>query len=104
MPNNNPDGYNAFGGPMEREQPYGAGAKLQALTRLAPTAQPIAVGEPRRSQKRATRKQRKQAVAPPVPPTQPTIPYEQVIASFWAELAAEPGASPLIQEIARGLV
>lgn len=108
----NPDGHNAFGGPMEREQPYGEMLKIKNLAALAPTAAPTAVGAPRRSQRHATgadkpRGQRRAGQAQPAaataPPTQPTIPYEAVLAAFWNELAAEPGASPLIQEIAGGL-
>ena len=107
----NPDGYNAFGGPLEREMPYGDVAKQQALTRLAGTANPSAVNAPRRSKRHATgqdrprksAKNRAQTEALPVPPSPPQVPYEQVLASFWMELASEPGASPLIQEIAGSL-
>jgi hypothetical protein len=102
----NPDGYNAFGGPMEREMPYGALAKLEGLSRLAGTASPSAAGAraPKRAQRRSQRKG-KAAPSPMVPPTQPTVPYEQTLSTFWSELAAEPGASPLliaIAESARG--
>lgn len=106
---NNPNGYNAFGGPMEREEPYGAIKKLQNLAALAPTAQPTAVNAPRRSQRHASgqdkpgRGSRTPASAPSAPPGEPTVPYEAILGGFWNELAAEPGASPLVQEIAGGL-
>lgn len=105
----NPDGHNAFGGPFEHEQPYGAIEKLKSLARLAPTAQPTAVNAPRRSKRHATgqdkpgRSSRRAAPAPSIPETQPTVPYEAILAGFWQELAADPGASPLVREIAGGL-
>lgn len=100
MPNNNPDGYNAFGGPVEREMPYGEIAKLQNLTRLAPTAQRVSVIEKRAPKRRKSNAKRQASPQPVVPPTQAEVPYEQILSSFWSELASEPGASPLIVELA----
>lgn len=105
----NPNGYNAFGGPMEREMPYGALAKLEGLSKLAGTASPTSVGEraPKAAQRRAVNRTKRSSAAPApmVPPTQSVQPYEQILSSFWTELAAEPGASPIVvamAEAARG--
>lgn len=105
----NPAGINAFGGPFEREQPYGAIEKLKNQTALAPMSQSpsstAALNAPKRSQRRAVRGRGSTGVAPaspPVmPPTQPQIPRESIIALFWSRLASEPGASDLVMEYAR---
>lgn len=106
----NPTGINAFGGPFEHEQPYGAIEKLKNQTALAPMAQSpsstAALNAPKRSQRRAARASRGSTgtapASPPVlPPSQPQIPRESIIALFWSRLASEPGASDLVQEYAR---
>lgn len=101
----NPTGINSFGGPFEREQPYGAIQKQKSMTDLAPVNQPKSLNEPKNSQRRAVRGERRAAAAAPLPPAPqpevPRIPPENEAALFWRALAAEPGASPLIQAYAR---
>lgn len=101
----NPQGYNAFGGPMEHQAPYGAAQKEKDLLSLAPISQrvPSAQNAPRRAQRHATGRDRPQGQAdgPAVPPAQPVVPPENIALSFWQQLAAEPGASELIRQYAQ---
>lgn len=102
MPVNNPGGVNAFGG-WGREAPYGAIEKEKTLTRAAPIVAPPAVGAPDKAQRRAVgKKGAAQSSAPATAPaTSPSVtPPGMVVSQFWAQLAAVPGASPLIMQLA----
>lgn len=96
----NPQGYNAFGGPMEHETPYGDVQKEKDLLSLAPLSQrsPTPMNAPRRAQRHATGQDSPRGEgAPAVPPTEPRVPSEDRIAGFWTAMAAEPGASDLVK-------
>lgn len=103
MPNNNPNGVNAFSGPNDVQPAYGDIKKLADLTAqagLAATAQ----GAPKRAQRKATgsSSRKRVAAAPTPPPGGPQhVPWQQAVANFWQQVASEPGASPLVQELAQ---
>lgn len=106
MPNNNPGGVNAFGG-WGKEAPYGAIEKEKTLTRAAPLPSVPAVGAPKQAQQRAVgKKGAAQSSAPATAPAtspSPAFTPQMVVSQFWQEMAAEPGASPLVQLMAQGL-
>lgn len=100
-------GINSFSGPMgEKEPAYGVAENMKILSKIGVQA-PASQNAARRSQRRATSR-RKGGAAPEAPPspveipaeTAPVASYDQQLVAFWQQLAAEPGASPLIQQIA----
>ena len=105
MPLNNPEGHNSFN-QFAPEQPYGMKTAEQQMERAAPLPANPALNAPRRGAKRVVKGRATQAqqpepmVAPPhMDPTQlPTYPVQ--LAQVWQQLAATPGASPLVQEYA----
>lgn len=98
--NPNPTGAN---GQETPDNAYGAIKKATEQVRAAPLAgSASAINTPRRAQRAS---QRPTATAQPQPlPSHPVdsqpIAYQPQIAQVWAQLAAVPGASPLIQEMA----
>lgn len=107
MTNNNVGGANQWGG-FELQPGYGQVGKTDALTREAPmSGSPIAthaLEQPRRSGRQAQR-QPKVSSPQPVPPAQPQPPGapqpSAVSAQVWQQIAATPGASPLVQQYAQ---
>jgi len=96
----NPSGSNQFHQP---EPKYGYIKKKAELTKAAPMsgAPTPAVTTPQRAQAQAVSGGRRKPsnakkAASGTPP-----PYHQELAATWAQIAATPGASPLVQEIAR---
>ena len=106
----NPGGNNQFDH-FEREAIYGDVKKSQQLTREAPmSGAPIsALNTPRRLQKqqvkqgKAVRQNPQPDAQPetPMPPVTTTPPYPQYLAQTMGEIAAVPGASPLVQFLAQ---
>lgn len=99
----NPQGVNNFDR-FGAEAAYGAVQRATKLAQAAPMAgAPVSpLNAPRRAQRRAVRGQAAQA-APPMaatPAEAPQLPYPLALAQEWAELAREPGISPLVQEVA----
>jgi len=106
---NNPGGNNQFGG-FGLEAPYGQQEKNTELLRAAPmSGAPVAgraIGTPERQ--RSQRRRAARGNTRPSAPAQPTttvlpqlpIPYEKQIAMMWQQVAAIPGASDLVKEIA----
>jgi hypothetical protein len=105
MPNNNPGGVNAFSGPQGRSDPaYGAVERLKVLSALAPIGSPAAIGAPKRAQRRAGKRAPQQAASPAAAPSvaqAPQATYGATLASFWQQLAADPGASNLVRQLAQ---
>lgn len=99
----NPAGINAFD-KFGREDAYGAVKRLAETTRAAPLAGDAssALNTPRRMQRQAVRGGRAPMgqAAPAAPPQDPTLPYPVALANEWRELAATPGVSPLVLEMA----
>lgn len=96
---NNITGANGTGG---IEQPYGAVKRLAQQTQATPLPGNHALASPRRAQRASQRPQ-----GPPQQQPQPPHPIEAqpmdpsvMVAQIWAALAAEPGASPLVQQVA----
>lgn len=102
---NNPDGNNPFSGPMgEKEPAYGVAERMKILSKIG-VQSPPGVNAPKRAQRRAVKGKGAKPQAPPpepqiVPEAAPVANYDQELAQFWMEMAAEPGASPLVQQIA----
>lgn len=103
----NPSGVNGFT-PSPPDIPYGDMEQNAAVQRSAPLAGAEATAQatnaPRRAQRSAARGTRQEAahVAAPQLPGQPDqIAPQAQVAAFWAAVAAEPGASPLVQQIAQ---
>ena len=105
----NPGGKNSpvhFNGLVQNPAVYGDKQKQGDLARSAPTAGAAAVGSmlnsPRRAKQQAMRPQQAQAPqqGPPVPQGEAPS-YQAQLASAWAEIAATPGASPLVQQLAQ---
>jgi hypothetical protein len=103
----NPSGVNGFT-PPSVEVPYGEAEQNAAVQRSAPlagrqeTAQ--ATNAPRRAQRQAVRgaPQETPQGPPPQMPGQPgAIAPSAEVVSFWQQIAAVPGASPLVQQIAQ---
>lgn len=105
MPNsgqvNNSGGVNGYTGPGGVETPYGAVKRLTQLTRAAPIGETPGANAPQQA-KRAGK--RGQAEPPPVTPDQTVmaapVPLPVAYAQAWAGVAATPGASPLVQQMA----
>ena len=98
--NPNPSGSN---GQETPDNAYGAVKKATEQVRSAPMAgSASAINTPRRAQ-RAAQRPTGTPQAQPLPPhpvdSQP-IAYQPQLAAVWAELAATPGASPLVQQMA----
>lgn len=102
----NPDGKNQFAG-FGIDAPYGDVAKQTELLREAPiSGAPIsgrALGTPdrirqQRQRGRSTKGGSKGTVQAPPGPL--PIPYEQQMAMIWQQIAAHPGASDLVKQIA----
>lgn len=98
---NNPNGANGTEGV---EQPYGAVKRLAQQTQAAPLPANHALASPRRAQRAAQR--------PTGPPQEPQHgqphPIESqpmalpvLYAQAWSAVAADPGASPLVQQMAQ---
>lgn len=112
----NEGGANQFQGFGGGESLYGDIGKQMELTREAPmSGAPVAgraVGAPERQRSARRRAAAGRSAARPAQPSPtgqqqvPTlpIPYEQQIAMIWQQLASRPGASSLIQDIARKAV
>lgn len=105
----NPAGINAFGGPFEHEQPYGAIEKMKQLTQGAPIGSPQALNAPRRSQAHAKMRGRTGGTRPTAatgaapqtpPPVQQPPSYQDQLIGFWQEMSASPNASPLVRQYA----
>lgn len=103
----NPSGTNGFT-PHPPEVPYGDKEVNAAVQRSAPLAgaqeTAHATNAPRRGQRRVVRGGAQEAVhvAAPQMPGQPgQIAPQAEVATFWQAIAAVPGASPLVQQIAQ---
>ena len=98
-PGNNPNGSNGTEGP---DTAYGAIKRATEQTSAAPMPGNPALAAPRRAQRAA---QRPTGTPQPQPPPHPIeaqpMTYGVQIAQVWAELAAQPGASTLVQAIAQ---
>lgn len=103
----NPSGVNGFT-PQPPEVPYGDMEQNAAVQRSAPlagaqeTAQ--ATNAPRRAQRSAVRGGPQEAAHVAVPQTSgrpDQIAPQAQVAAFWAAIAQQPGASPLVQSIAQ---
>lgn len=118
MPNNNPTGINAYGGPFEHETPYGAVEKLKQLSREAEMTTNPAINAPKQAQRKATGQGGggggRPAAATPPPPL-PVMPhgeanmpprpdYQTRLKEFWQSLAADPGASDQVRAYAAEVV
>lgn len=98
----NPGGTNQFG----TDPAYGDVKRLTELTREAPmSGARVAAGAtnaPRRAQRQVTRPARPAAAAPQAAQAPPApVSYEAQLAAVWAQVAADPGASPLVREYAQ---
>ncbi len=99
----NPSGSNQF----QPEPAYGAVQRMTQLTREAPiSGAPVAahaLDTPRRGRRQAARGGQGQPevqAPPPVPPPPPVGP-QQIQAQVWQQVAADPGASPLVKMYAQ---
>ena len=105
MPNNNPSGVNSFNH-FAPEPAYGMKTQEAQLEQAAPLPANPAINAPKRGAKKVTRGARPQQaqpepmVAPPsMDPAQ--APSQQAqLAAVWQQIAAIPGASPLVQTVA----
>lgn len=104
----NPSGKNQFGG-FGSEPAYGEAQRQTQLARGAPmSGAPIATAAtetPRRAKRRAQRgaAPAEQNPTPPAP-LPPAVNPQAEVDAIWAALAAEPEASDLIRQYARGPV
>lgn len=101
----NPDGVNQFGG-FGVEPPYGDVSRQKSLLREAPiSGAPIsghALGTPDRiRQRRGNKPSSSRSPGTPAALPQLPIPYEQQIALVWQQIAAHPGASDLVRQVAQ---
>jgi len=106
----NPGGKNSpvhFNGLVQNPAVYGDKQKQGDLARSAPTAGGGAAGSmlnsPRRAKQQAMRPQQQQQSPQPqqLVPQGEAPSYQAQLASAWAEIAATPGASPLVQQLAQ---
>jgi hypothetical protein len=103
----NPQGTNQFDH-FQAQAAYGDVKKAAQLTKEAPMsgAPTSALNAPRRGQKQVVRGQKTQAqptqlpAVAPLPVAVPDVPYPQYLAQAWSDVAAIPGASPLVKEYA----
>ena len=97
----NPTGVNNFNH-FAPEPAYGQKIQEQRLAQAAPLPPNPPMSAPRRAQRKATRGGG-QAPAPPTPAPgpPPQVNPQITTASMWAAIAQTPGASPLVQSIAR---
>jgi hypothetical protein len=106
----NPQGKNSavhFNGLVQNPLVYGDKARQGDLQRTAPLAgggAASALNAPRRAGSQAKSGPTPEAAPVPSQPPgaapQPT--YQAQLAQTWAEIAAVPGASPLVQQLAQG--
>lgn len=100
----NPSGVNGFTPPAV-EVPYGEAQQNAAVQRSAPLAgqqeTARATNTPRRSQRQAARGQAAAGPPPVLPGSPDQIAPQAQVAMFWAQVAAQPGASPLVQQLAQ---
>lgn len=101
----NPSGVNGFT-PPGVEVPYGDAQQNAAVQKSAPLAGQAetahATNAPRRSQRQAVRGAEPEHVAAPEMPGAPAqIAPQAEVAMFWQQIALEPGASPLVKQIAQ---
>ena len=104
----NPGGTNQFQG-FGLEAPYGDQKKDFELLRSAPlSGAPVsgrALGTPERQRSARRRGSSGSSQAPQAPTTtvlpQLPIPYEKQIAMIWQQVAAIPGASDIVKQIAQ---
>lgn len=105
----NPGGKNSpvhFNGLVQNPPVYGDKQKQGDLARTAPVAGAAASGSMLDSARRAGRRgkapqQASPALAAPAPTQGPAPSYQAQLAQTWAEVAAVPGASPLVQQLAQ---
>jgi hypothetical protein len=104
----NPGGKNSpvhFNGLVQNPPVYGDKQKQGDLARTAPVAgagaTASALNAPRRAQRQASRGQKPQPTMIQAPLAQPQLSYPALLAQSWAEIAATPGASPLVQSLAQ---
>lgn len=109
----NPGGKNSpvhFEGLVQNPPSYGDKARQGDLQRSAVVAgsgaSASALNTPRRAKQRATRSSQPSPVAPVEQVMQaqqgaPQTPYPVYLATAWAQIAAIPGASPLVQQLAQ---
>jgi hypothetical protein len=112
---NNGLGINSYSGPMGQKEPaYGAGEKLKVATALAPIGSPQALNAPKRAKRAAVKGKQMTAggqaaqplsetMAPPggaLPAEPPANTYQEQLQAFWASVAADPGASDQVRELA----
>lgn len=115
---NNALGINAYSGPMGQKEPaYGDVERMKVLSSLAPVGSPAAVNAPKRAKRAAQKgKTMGKPTGPPPPPNEamtpvpqglptgqnpvPTGTYQAQLESFWTQIAADPGASDLVKQIA----
>ena len=106
----NPSGKNSpvhFEGFVQNPPVYGAQQRNADLARSAPSAgqgaAASALNSPQRNQRRAA-KGTAPAPLPQAPAAivvPPQVPYQQVAAATWAQVAANPGASDLVKQLAQ---
>lgn len=100
----NPTGANGFTGPGGVETPYGAIKRLGQMTKAAPLGTIPGANAAQQATRVAQRPSPSGGgpVAPQLPTTfeAPPAPYSVQVADAWAEVAATPGASPLVQKLA----
>lgn len=96
----NPNGVNQHD-KFATEKKYGEVKRATELQKSAPMsgAPTPAISMPETSQRRAVQG-RRGAPKPQKAPSGGVPPYEQEVASIWAEVAAQPGASELVKAIA----
>lgn len=108
MPNtgqvNNGSGVNGYTGPGGTETPYGAVKRLGQMTKAAPIGPVPGVTAPKQAKRAAARGT--QTEPAPVTPDQtvmakPQVPLPVAYAQAWSAVAADPGASPLVQQMAQ---
>lgn len=105
MPNNNPSGVNSFQ-PFAPEPAYGMKTAEAQMEQAAPLPANPALNAPRRGARRVKRgggsqPQPEPMVAPPHMDATQVPSYRAQLAATWAQVAATPGASPLVQQIAQ---
>lgn len=102
----NPSGTNGYS-PPSVEVPYGEAQQNAAVQKSAPLAGQAetahATNAPRRGQKRAARGAAEEPQGPPpqLPGEPARIAPDAQVAMFWQQIAQQPGASPLVQQIAQ---
>jgi hypothetical protein len=97
----NPGGINQLG---SDRVPYGDAKRMKELAGEAPmSGAPLAtpaINAPRQAQRSAVRSPQANAPEQPVMPQQPGVSPQAFAAQAWGQIAAIPGASPLVQSYA----